>query len=158
MNYTIEQVAERAIAGFHLVGPWEQTVPQGFEQLTMWVDSEAIQPNEWIAVYYDNPEKVPAEKLRADVVVSVPEGFSLPENSEGVILTTLPGGEYAVAKTKVVNQDFASAWDDFFVTLHNDGKNRVADKPCFEIYLNDGQSDGHWDIAMYIPVGPNATE
>lgn len=91
MEYEIKQIERRIIAGFHMVGPWEQTVKQGFEQLMMWVDGKQIVPLEWIAVYYDNPDVVPAEKLRCDTVVSVPEGFEIPENSEGVIQTELAG-------------------------------------------------------------------
>lgn len=66
MAYEIKQVERRRIAGFHMVGPWEHTVKQGFEQLVMWVDGNQIVPLEWIAVYYDNPDVVPADKLRCD--------------------------------------------------------------------------------------------
>lgn len=31
MNYEIKQEEKRTVAGFHLVGPWEQTVKKGFE-------------------------------------------------------------------------------------------------------------------------------
>ncbi|WP_074467630.1 GyrI-like domain-containing protein, partial [Salmonella enterica] len=81
----------------HMVGPGEHTVKQGFEQLMTWVDRQRIVPVEWIAVYYDNPDVVPAEKLRCDTVVSVAENFILPDNSEGVIGTAIEGGEYATA-------------------------------------------------------------
>ena len=64
MNYEIKQEDKRTVAGFHLVGPWEQTVKKGFEQLMMWVDSKNIVPKEWVAVFYDNPDETPAEKLR----------------------------------------------------------------------------------------------
>ncbi len=65
MNYEIKQEDKRTVAGFHLVGPWEQTVKKGFEQLMMWVDSKNIVPKEWVAVYYDNPDETPAEKPAA---------------------------------------------------------------------------------------------
>ncbi|MDI5822781.1 DNA gyrase inhibitor SbmC, partial [Salmonella enterica subsp. enterica serovar Kentucky] len=97
MDYEIRQEQKRKIAGFHMVGPWEHTVKQGFEQLMTWVDRQRIVPVEWIAVYYDNPDVVPAEKLRCDTVVSVAENFILPDNSEGVIVTAIEGGEYATA-------------------------------------------------------------
>ncbi len=42
MNYEIKQEDKRTVAGFHLVGPWEQTVKKGFEQLMMWVDSKNV--------------------------------------------------------------------------------------------------------------------
>ncbi|VDZ99519.1 DNA gyrase inhibitor [Salmonella enterica subsp. enterica] len=31
MDYEIRQEQKRKIAGFHMVGPWEHTVKQGFE-------------------------------------------------------------------------------------------------------------------------------
>lgn len=79
MDYEIRQAEKRNIAGFHMVGPWEKTVKQGFEQLMMWVDGNQVVPLEWIAVYYDNPDEVPAEKLRCDTVVSVPDNFTIPK-------------------------------------------------------------------------------
>ena len=131
MNYEIKQEEKRTVAGFHLVGPWEQTVKKGFEQLMMWIDSKNIVPKECVAVYYDNPDETPAEKLRCDTVVTVPGYFTLPENSEGVILTEISGGQYA--------QD--SAYE-------------MLPKPCFEVYLNNGAEDGYWDIEMYVAVQP----
>lgn len=154
MEYEIKQVDKRRIAGFHMVGPWEQTVKQGFEQLVMWVDDKQIVPLEWIAVYYDNPDVVPADKLRCDTVVSVAENFEIPENSEGVILTELAGGEYAIAVARVENHDFATPWYQFFNLLLQDAKYQIAAKPCFEIYMNNGMEDGYWDIEMYVPVQP----
>lgn len=152
MEYEIKQVDKRRIAGFHMVGPWEQTVKQGFEQLMKWVDGKQIVPLEWIAVYYDNPDVVPAEKLRCDTVVSVPEDFAIPENSEGVILTEVAGGDYAVAVARVENHDFATPWYQFFDRLMQDTTFEIAAKPCFEVYMNNGIEDGYWDIEMYIPV------
>ncbi|QMJ04053.1 DNA gyrase inhibitor SbmC [Citrobacter freundii] len=152
MEYEIKQVERRRIAGFHMVGPWEHTVKQGFEQLVMWVDGNQIVPLEWIAVYYDNPDVVPADKLRCDTVVSVPEGFEIPENSEGVIMTELAGGDYAVAVASVENHDFATPWYQFFDRLLQDSSWQLSAKPCFEIYRNNGVEDGYWDIEMYVPV------
>lgn len=152
MEYEIKQIDKRRIAGFHMVGPWEQTVKQGFEQLMKWVDGKQIVPLEWIAVYYDNPDVVPAEKLRCDTVVSVPEDFAIPENSEGVILTEVAGGDYAVAVARVENHDFATPWYQFFDRLMQDTTYEIAAKPCFEVYMNNGMEDGYWDIEMYIPV------
>lgn len=91
MNYSVKSVGKRTIAGFHMVGPWEQTVKQGFEQLIAWVSGRQIPAQEWVAVYYDNPDQVPPEKLRCDTVVTVADDFVIPPNSEGVILTEIAG-------------------------------------------------------------------
>ncbi|MDR8295003.1 DNA gyrase inhibitor, partial [Acinetobacter baumannii] len=57
MNYSITTLGKKTIAGFHLVGPWDHTVKQGFEQLMMWVENHQVPAREWVAVYYDNPEE-----------------------------------------------------------------------------------------------------
>ncbi len=154
MDYQIQHAETRHIAGFHLVGPWDQTVPKGFEQLVMWVDGNHIHPLEWIAVYYDNPDLVPAEKLRCATAVCVPENFTIPANSEGVKATEVAGGHYAVAQARVENYDFETPWRLFFNSLLEDSQYQIAPKPCFEIYLNDGAKEGYWDIQMFVPVEP----
>lgn len=152
MDYRITQTDARNVAGFHLVGPWEKTVKQGFEQLVLWVESNQLSPREWMAVYYDNPEEVPAEKLRCATVVAVEEGFAVPENSAGVILTQIDGGDYAVARARVENHDFAAAWYQFFDSLLKDERYSIVPRPTFEAYLNDGNAEGYWEIEMYVPV------
>lgn len=155
MHYTIEQVQPRTVAGFHKVGPWEETVKQGFEQLMMWVEGQSIPAKEWVAVYFDNPDEVPPEKLRCNTVVTVANDFTLPPNSEGVILTQIEGGEYAVASARVRDGDFATPWLQFFDVLLKDDAWHTDAKPCFECYLNDGNKDGYWDIQMYVAVARN---
>ncbi|HEY1845600.1 MAG TPA: DNA gyrase inhibitor SbmC [Buttiauxella sp.] len=152
MEFTIQQVPARKVAGFHMVGPWEQTVHQGFEQLALWVKTQRINASEWLAVYYDNPDEVPAEKLRCDTVISVPEDFVIPENSEGVIITRIEAGQYAVARARVEDNDFAKPWNLFFDVLMADESCRLTGRPCFEHYLNDGSESGVWEIDMYISV------
>ncbi|MGU3523365.1 DNA gyrase inhibitor SbmC [Enterobacteriaceae bacterium C23F] len=152
MDYSITQQQKRVVAGFHMVGPWEQTVKQGFEQLAMWVNGQKIPAKEWVAVYYDNPDEVPAEKLRCDTVVTVAEGFTPPENSEGVIVTEVEGGLYAKAAARVLDHDFATPWYQFFNSVLQDKEHELAGKPCFELYLNDGNQEGYWDIEMYVAV------
>lgn len=156
MDYSIKQENRRVVAGFHLVGPWEKTVKQGFEQLAMWVNGQKIPAKEWVAVYYDNPDQVPAEKLRCDTVVTVEESFTPPANSEGVIVTEIAAGLYAKAPARVVNHDFSTPWYQFFNSVLQDNEYELDAKPCFELYLNDGNKDGLWDIEMYVPVKKRA--
>lgn len=152
MEFNVQQVHERKVAGFHMVGPWEKTVQQGFEQLSLWVKSHKVVGEEWLAVYYDNPDVVPAEKLRCDTVVSVAEDFTVPENSEGVITTRIEAGQYAIARARVDNNDFQQQWESFFDAVEGDNRYQITGKPCFEHYLNDGSESGVWEIDMYIPV------
>ena len=129
MDYSIRQQQKRTIAGFHLVGPWEKTVKQGFEQLVMWVDGRHIQPQEWVAVYYDNPDDVPAEKLRCVTAVTVVDDFTIPENSEGVMMTEIAAGGMLLPP-RVENHDFATPWYQFFNSLLEDSKFRLQQNPA----------------------------
>ncbi|HCB1497689.1 DNA gyrase inhibitor [Klebsiella oxytoca] len=155
MDYNVKSVGKRKIAGFHLVGPWEQTVKQGFEQLMMWVDNSQVPAKEWVAVYYDNPDEVPAEKLRCDTAVTVAEDYVIPADSEGVMMTEIAAGEYAVARARVENNDFKTPWCQFFESLMQSQEHQMTMDPCFEVYLNNGCQDGYWDIEMYIAVEPS---
>ena len=66
--------------------------------------------------------------------MTVPNNFTLPENSEGVILTEISGGQYAVAVARVVGDDFAKPWYQFFNSLLQDSAYEMLPKPCFEVY------------------------
>ncbi|MBM0974495.1 GyrI-like domain-containing protein, partial [Escherichia coli] len=81
--------------------------------LMMWLDRKIIDPKEWVVVYYDITYETPADKLRCDTVVTVPNNFTRPENSEGVILTEISGGQYAVSVACVDGGDFANPWYQF---------------------------------------------
>jgi DNA gyrase inhibitor len=52
----------------------------------------------------------------------------------------------------VENHDFSTPWLAFFNSLVQSKAYRLAEKPCFEVYLNDGNQDGYWDIEMYVAV------
>lgn len=158
MEFTVRQVPARKVAGFHMVGPWETTVPQGFEQLALWVRTHNIAATDWLALYYDNPDEVPAEKLRCDTVIGVPEGFVIPDNSEGVIITGIEAAQYAVARARIDDNDFAKPWNLFFDSVMADERYTLTDKPCFDHYLNDGSDSGVWEIDMYLPVASKREE
>lgn len=152
MNYEIKQEEKRIVVGFYFVGSWEQTVKKGFEQLMMWVDSKNIVSKEWVVVYYDNLDEIFVEKLRCDIVVTVSGYFTFFENSEGVILIEIIGGQYAVAVVRVVGDDFVKFWYQFFNSFLQDSVYEMLLKFCFEVYLNNGAEDGYWDIEMYVAV------
>ena len=149
--FTVKQIAARKVAGFHWVGPWDNTLPQGFEQLAAW--SERHQLNgERLAIYYDDPDNVPAEHLRCDTVISVADDFVLPTDSTGVRLITIPAGLYAVERASIENNAFFAAWEDLFDQVEAEGRYRLTGAPCYERYLNEGSQSGIWELEMLIPV------
>lgn len=54
------------------VGPMGEAVKRGFEKLFAWVGAQHVQPlGASIGIFYDDPAKVPVEKLRSDLCVPV---------------------------------------------------------------------------------------
>jgi len=151
MAFKVQQEKARRIAGFHLVGPWEQTVTQGFQQLLLWATAHELE-GEWLAVYYDDPDITPAEELRCTTALSVSDDFVLPEGSEGMVMTEIAAGSYAVGLARIENDAYFQAWERLFDELEADSSLTLTGKPCFERYLNDGTQTGVWDIEMYVPV------
>ncbi|MBS0847983.1 DNA gyrase inhibitor SbmC [Citrobacter sp. JGM124] len=149
--FTVKQVAARNLVGFHWIGPWEETVPRGFESLSRWTRDHQLQ-GEKLAVYYDDPDQVPADRLRCDTAIAVGDNFVLPAGSEGARLITLPGGLYAVGLAEIENNAFFEAWEQLFDQVEADARYRLTGKPCYERYLHEGEQSGIWVLEMLIPV------
>lgn len=151
MNIELVQREASHVAGFHLVGPFEETAPQGFDKLAAWTDKHQL-VGPWMSVYHGNPREVPAEQLEIDTAIGVPSDFELPEGSEGVTITELPAGYYAMARVHVSDDDFTKPWYQFFDDWLPNSGYVMAEGPCFDHYLNDGSESGEWDIELFIPV------
>jgi len=152
--FTVQQVAARKVVGFHLTGPWEETVPQGFEQLMNWATSHQLY-GELFAVYYGDPAVVPADQLRCDTVMAVSDDFVLPVDAGNDIrLMTLAEDLYAIGLATVENNAFFEAWETLFDQIDADGGYQLTGKPCYERYLSDGSQSGVWELEMLIPVQP----
>jgi DNA gyrase inhibitor len=68
MNVEIVEREESKTAGFHLVGPWEVTAPEGFDKLVAWTSKHNVM-GPWMGVYHGNPRAVPAEELKIETVI-----------------------------------------------------------------------------------------
>jgi AraC family transcriptional regulator len=103
-----------------------------------------------LGVYWDNPEITPPEKCRVDACITVPEGT---EPAGEVSLQTITGGPYAVCGFEITGDSFQQAWDDAFAWLVESG-HECGDKPCYELYHNDGERDteGKWIFDICIPL------
>ncbi|WP_024486570.1 GyrI-like domain-containing protein, partial [Serratia fonticola] len=95
MAVRIEQKPVEKAVGVRVVGPYAQSVPLGFQQLMAWQQRQGIPVGKWLVLYWDDPNQVAAENLRADVVFTVADDFVLPAGSENMVIQTLPAGEYA---------------------------------------------------------------
>ena len=90
-----------------------------------------------LGIYYDDPSTTPAEELRSEACVVVPEGTQL--DQDGVRIIQMPGGRHAVARHVGPYEELMTAYHRLFTAWLPDSGEEAADRPCFEIYLNTPQ-------------------
>ncbi|WP_313375851.1 GyrI-like domain-containing protein [Pantoea sp. CTOTU50773] len=150
MKASIVERNPQSWLGYHLQGPWQETVPRGFNQLKSWVEQHGVE-GEWLAIYYGNPEILLPEELRVETVITAPTD-AVPSYGDDIEQGLLPGGQYFHARMEVMNNDFFTAWHSLFDHLKTKTDWQVDNRPCFEHYLSDGSDSGDWLVDMYIPV------
>lgn len=153
MTFKIVEIPPKKVVSIRLIGPYHETIPRGFNQLSALYAQHQIPAKEWLALYWDNPETNPPAELRADVSLSVADDYVLPAPlSDQLTLQEIPGGVYAVYHTRVTDDDYAKAWGELYHQHLPQSGYRPAEGACYEVYLNDGMTDGYFDIDIYQSV------
>ncbi|ACT12635.1 MULTISPECIES: GyrI-like domain-containing protein [Pectobacterium] len=150
MSIRIELAESMEVLSLRVVGPYYEKIPQGFDEILSWAREHHLSIDKSLAFYWDDPSKVEADELRADVAITCKEMPSTLPEDVGIRREVIPGGLYAVTHTIVENGDFAKAWDDFYKAINAQGYCPAGDI-CYESYLCDG-SNGKWDIEIWQSV------
>lgn len=113
------------------VGPYGQAVQRGFQKLFAWLGAQNLQPlGNSFGIYYDDPAKVPAEKLRSELCVPVAPNV---QGSGDVQVKDVPGFDAAT----IVYQGEANitrAYNEVYDWLRAQGYRDVG--PAYEVYLS----------------------
>ncbi|MCO6186362.1 GyrI-like domain-containing protein [Rhizobium sp. L1K21] len=111
-------------------------VGKAFETLLGLVYSQnRFQPGMQMAgMYFDDPDIVPVDKLRSMACLTVPESF---EVTAPLQETRLTAGLYAILTHKGPYADMPKAYRWFFGDWLATSEKELADKPSFELYLNN---------------------
>ncbi|HFR4115313.1 TPA: DNA gyrase inhibitor SbmC [Yersinia enterocolitica] len=153
MAFKIIEKQPQQIVSIRVVGPYHETIPKGFDQLSSLYTQYQIPGKDWLALYWDNPETNPPAELRADVSLSVADDYVLPpELSDHLQLQVIPAGLYGVYHTRVSDDDYAKAWGELYNQHLPQSGYRATEGACYEVYLNDGRADGYFDIDIYQSV------
>jgi len=107
----------------------------------------------FLAIYYDNPDVTPIEKLRSDACITVPEGTRVKRDIGSM---TLPGGLYAAAYVEIDPSQYGEAWDRLFSDWLPESGYQPDDRPCYELYLNDPRKhpEGKHIVEICEPIRP----
>ena len=151
MHAEVKEMPEYHVAYVRKMGLYgKETCAQAFGELTQWAGPRGhLSSGVMLGVYWDNPEVTAPENCRTDACITVPDETP-PEGQVGI--QKISGGPYAVCHFEITTTEFKQAWDDAFAWFVESGLECV-EKPCFELYHNNGQEhpEGKWIVDICIP-------
>jgi AraC family transcriptional regulator len=135
MDVEITHMPELRVATVRHVGPYED-IPEAFGRLHQIADQAGLVSmpgTTLLAIYHDDPNTTPSDKLRSDAAVVVPPQEPLPR---GLVEQTIPEGTYARVEHVGPYEQLSEAWELFKHSIPQSGK-QFGPGPSFEIYRND---------------------
>jgi DNA gyrase inhibitor GyrI len=125
-----------------------------FERLAAWAGSN----NLWAAspkmagVYHDDPDHVPAEKLRSEACL---EDLSGIEPGEGMHHYTISGGKYFVVQVEATMAEFCEMWKKVMASFDEKGLD-MDERDFYELYVSCAEDmedeNAPWVVDLCIPV------
>jgi AraC family transcriptional regulator len=131
MDVTIKTQPELRVAGIRHIGPYHE-IGRAFGRLGG-IAGPPPAGAQMIAVFHDDPDTTPADKLRSDAVLSLPQAAHTPN---GLIEQRLPAGRYATVVHKGSYEDLPKTWEKLKKEWLPANGHKPAN-PSYEIYLNN---------------------
>ncbi len=152
MEVEVKQVEPKHVAFMRHVGPYDQCGPT-WDSLCAWAGPKGLLgPNTvFLGICHDDPDVTPAEKIRYDACVTV-GGQVEAEGQVGI--QDVHGGEYAVTTYKGPYTGIFNAYNELVGQWLPRNGREPADKPCYEVYLNDPKSTPPAELLteIYLPL------
>ena len=63
MDVQIINREPQLVAYIRVIGPYNETMPDGFNRLMAWAEPRNLLAGDWLALYWDNPEITPPSDL-----------------------------------------------------------------------------------------------
>ncbi len=139
-----ENHPQRTIAYVRVVGPYGENYEPAVQKLYLWAGAKGV-TGECLFIYHDNPDITPADKCRTDIALVVPDDI---EPSNGIEVTTVPAGSYAVLRTIVEEKpQYGQFWNQLIEETVAQGI-ELDERPCFELYHSYDQQTGRADVSF----------
>ena len=151
----VREEPERHVAYVRHAGRYSG-IPEAFARLMQWAGPRRLfrfPETRVLAIYYDNPDVTPIEKLRSDACITVPADTKVKRD---VGTMTLPGGTYAVAYVEIDPTQYGEAWDRLIGEWMPQSGYQPDDRPCYELYLNhpDDHPEKKHIVEICEPIRP----
>jgi AraC family transcriptional regulator len=135
MQVEITEIPALRVASVRHIGPYNQ-ISKAFERLGQLAAPAGLICTPEVAMvglYYDDPESVPPDQLRADAGLVVATDAKLPT---GLDEQQLAAGRYAKTIHRGSYEQLGDTWARFLGEWLPASGNRLGDGPSFEIYRN----------------------
>jgi AraC family transcriptional regulator len=137
----LETFPARRLLAMRHIGPYP-TIGKTWDKFTAWLRAKKLDGQGWetLGLYWDDPSQVPADQLRSDAAIALPEGFSaegFADPAAGVQVLDLPGGSWAVYEHRGPYDTLGEAWASMEGRSLAEAGLAPADGPCLEIYRNE---------------------
>jgi AraC family transcriptional regulator len=140
------------LIGMRHTGPYME-IGRVFERLQVWAAGRGLMTPQTrvLGIYYDDPCSVPAKELRSEACISV---GSKVEAEGDVRIIELPGGRHAVLHHKGPYAEIETAYAWLYRDWLPSSGEEVADRPCFDEYLNNPRQlpPADWRTDICLPL------
>lgn len=119
------------MAGIRHIGPYHE-IGREFARLGR-IAGAPPAGAQMIAIFHDDPDTTPADRLRSDAAMLLPAGARAPN---GLIEQRIPGGRFASCVHQGPYDELPRVWAQLKTEWLPANGSR-ASRPSYEIYLND---------------------
>jgi AraC family transcriptional regulator len=145
MNVTIKNQPELRVAGIRHIGPYHE-IGRAFGRLGGILAGPPPPGAQMIAIFHDDPDTTPPDKLRSDATLSLPQTAHAPN---GLIEQRIPAGRYATVVHTGAYEELPKTWARLKKEWLPANGHRAAN-PSYEVYLNNPMTTPKADLLTEI--------
>ena len=150
----IDRTPQR-VAYMRHVGPYGEPVSRFWmQQVAPWMAADGLIGHARYGISHDDPSITDPAQCRYDACVEVSSDYT---PSGPALITTLPGGRYAVMPFKGTTEQVFHAWTRVLRDWLPTSQLQLDNRPCFEYYPVGSSYDpvtGVFECQICIPVAP----
>lgn len=160
VNVEVKEMPEFTVAYLRHIGPYagdSALFERLFTKLFQWAGARDLMKfpeTNVLAVYHDDPEVTPEDKLRMSACITVP-AETVVDGEIGKM--TVPGGKFAVAHFELSGSDeYGPAWNALMGGWLPESGYQPDDRLCYEMYHNNPKEhpEGKHIVDICLPVKP----
>ncbi|HUQ87565.1 MAG TPA: GyrI-like domain-containing protein [Vicinamibacterales bacterium] len=150
MNVEIRECPQIRIAGIRHIGPYNE-IGRSFQRLGSVLKGPPPEGSQMIAVFHDDPATTPADRLRSDAAMTLPNNAKTPD---GLIEQRIPAGRYARTVHKGPYEGLPATWN----ALKNEWLPKSGHKmgtASYELYVNNPMTTEKSELVteIYLRIG-----